>query len=94
MHKMVVEALNDHAARLETVERETKVVGDGIGVVGRHSQGAVAELRGHIATSVSDFGKAMQAIDAALRATVEAAQERFAEFQRDEKGCLCALTRP
>ena len=27
----------------------------------------------------------MQAIDAALRATIEAAQERFTEFQRDEK---------
>ena len=44
LHKLVtklVEAVNDNGARLETVERKTKVVGDGIGVVGRHSQGAV-----------------------------------------------------
>ena len=88
LHGMIsklIEAVNDHTVRLEAVEREAKMVGDGIGVVGRHCQGAVEELRGHIATSISDIGKAMQTIDAALRASVDAASERFTECQRDEK---------
>ena len=45
LHRMVtklVEAVNDHAARLEAVEREAKMVVDGIGVVGRQLRGVSA----------------------------------------------------
>ena len=81
----LIELANDHATRVDALERETKLVADGVGTVGRHCQSAVSDIRGHLATSVSDLGKAMQAIDAALRATVEAAQARFTECLRDEK---------
>ena len=81
----LVEGDNDNAGRLDILERETKMVGDALGTVGRHCQASSAELRGHLASSNADLGKAMQAVDAALRVTIEAAQDRFAEFQRDAK---------
>ena len=81
----LVEGATDNAGRLDILERETKMVGDALGTVGRHCQASSAELRGHLASSNADLGKAMQAVDAALRATIEAAQDRFAEFQRDAK---------
>ena len=81
----LVDGVNDNAGRLDILERETKMVGDALGTVGRHCQASSAELRGHLASSNADLGKAMQAVDAALRVTIEAAQDRFAEFQRDAK---------
>ena len=76
----LVEGANGHASRLDLLERESKMIGDALGTVGRHCQASSAELRGHLASSSADLGKAMQAVDAALRATIEAAQDRFAEF--------------
>ena len=80
----LIEMANDHATRVDALERETKLVADGVGTLGRHCQSAVSDIRSQLATSVSDLGMAMQAIDAARRATVEAAQARFTECQRDE----------
>ena len=84
----LVEGFNDSTGRVEILEREMKMVGDALGTVGRHCQTSATELRGHLASSNADLGKAMQALDAALRVTIEAAQERFAEFQRDSKELL------
>ena len=72
----LIEMANDHATRVDALERETRLVADGVGTLGRHCQSAVSDIRSQLATSVSDLGMAMQAIDAALRATVEAAQLR------------------
>ena len=81
----LIEMANDHATRVDALEREMKLVADGVGTVGRHCQLEVSEVRSQLVTSVSDLGMAMQAIDAALRATVGAAQARFTECQRDER---------
>ena len=81
----LIEAVNDHAVRLEVLERDAKMVADGVATMGRYCQSEMADFRGHLAASVADLGKAMQTIDATLRATMDAASERFAECQRDEK---------
>ena len=81
----LAEGVNHQNGRIEVLERETKMIADALGTVGRHCQASSTELHGHLASSSADLGKAIQAVDAALRATIEAAQERFAEFQRDAK---------
>ena len=45
----------------------------------------MVDIRGHLAAAVTDLGTAMQTIDATLRATMDAASQRFAECQRDDK---------
>ena len=81
----LIELANDHSTRIDDMERDAKLVADGVGTLGRYCQSEIADVRGHLAASVADLGKAMQTIDATLRATMDAASERFAECQRDEK---------
>ena len=76
----LVEGFNHQHGRLDDLERESKLIGDALGTVGRHCQATTAELRGQLASTSSDLCKAMQAVDAALRATIEATQEKFANF--------------
>ena len=72
----LVEAANDHTARIEALERDLKLTADGVGTVGRHCQSEAADIRGHLAASVSDLGKVMQAMgrdEKELMARTEAA---------------------
>ena len=42
-------------------------------------------MREHIGVTVNDIDSAMLAVDVALRGTVKAMQDKFAEFQGDAK---------
>ena len=72
----LIEMANDHATRVEALERDLKLIADGVGAVGRHCQSETADIRGHLAASVSDLGKVMQAMgrdEKELMARTEAA---------------------
>ena len=79
----VVAAGQDHEQRINKMEADAKLLGDGMGTLGRHMQTMDERLRDHIGGTVGDLNQAMLAIDVAIRKTVSAMEERLGKFQGD-----------
>ena len=61
LHRTVtalVELANDHSARIDDMGRDAKMVADGLGALSRYCQSEMVDVRGHLAASVADLGKA------------------------------------
>ena len=91
----VVAHLKSQGARLDRLEQEAKLVNDSLGTVALHHRNSVAEadarMRDHVAAASNDMAGAMGAIDAALKATIEAAHARLTESQRDTQTLKAAM---
>ena len=68
----VIAAGQAHDQRIIKLEADAKVLGDGMGTLGRHVQSMDDRVRAHIGCTVGDLNQALLAIDVALRKTVSA----------------------
>ena len=59
----IMDTINDHTARASVAEREVKLVGDSVGIVGFRCQAIASQLRRCLAASNSDLAKALPAIE-------------------------------
>ena len=77
----VIAAGQTHDQRIIKLEADAKVLGDGMGTMGRHVQAMDDRVCAHIGGTVGDLNQALLAIDVALRKTVSALEDRLGEFQ-------------
>ena len=81
--------------RIYRLEHEAKTVNASLSTVALHLQALVREadarMREHVAAAVGDMAGAMSAIDAALKAIIEAAHVRLKESQRDAQALKAAV---
>ena len=68
----VIVAGQAHDQRIIKLEADAKVLGDGMGTLGRHVQSMDDRVCAHIGGTVGDLNQALLAIDVALRKTVSA----------------------
>ena len=81
----VIAAGQAHDQRIIKLEADAKVLGDGMGTMGRHVQAMDDRVCAHIGGTVGDLNQALLAIDVALRKTVSALEDRLGEFQGSAK---------
>ena len=63
----IMDTINDHTARASVAEREVKLVGDSVGIIGFRCQAIASQLRRCLAASNSDLAKALPSIKGALQ---------------------------
>ena len=81
----VIAAGQTHEQRIIKLEADAKLMGDGIGTMGRHVQSMDDRVCTHISGTVADLNQALLAIDVALRSTVAALGDKLSEFQGSAK---------
>ena len=77
----MIAAGQTHEQRIIKLEADAKVLGDGVGTMGRHVRSMDDRIGAHISGTVGDLNQALLAIDVALRKTVSALEDRLGEFQ-------------